>query len=48
MLSGLGNFVVHCSSVFANNIQKKQSNIKDKKVFTKEMILLCQLTRVVM
>ena len=28
MLSGLGNFVVHCSSVFANNVPKKLSNIR--------------------
>ena len=28
LLSGVGNFVVHCSSVFANNVPKIQSNIR--------------------
>ena len=28
MISGLGNFLVHCSSVFANSVPKKQTNIR--------------------
>ena len=54
MLSGLRNFVLDCpiystskSSVFANNVPKKQSNIRIRSI-TKEMILLFHLTRVVM
>ena len=40
MLSGLGNFVVDCpiystsrNSVFANNVPKKQSNIRIRKYY---------------
>ena len=41
--------MVHCSSVFANNVPKKQSNIRIRRNSQKKlMILLRQLTRVVM
>ena len=54
ILSDLGNFVLDCpiestgsSSLFANNVPKKHSNIKIRRYY-KEMILLFHFARVVM